>query len=176
MEQLEELMCVLGRLKDLPRSGWLRKNVEGPESVAAHSYGVILLTFLLAPSDLDKYKCLKMAIIHDLQEALVGDITPFDGVTKKEKNNLEKQAVKELAKKLDFPELENLFSEYEAMKTPEAIFVKDIDRLEAVLQAKYYDNNNRSQENLVDEFSQYAKKCMSGKNLEISDILDKLSS
>ena len=33
---------------------------------------------------------MKLAIVHDLAESIIGDITPQDGVTKEEKYRLEK--------------------------------------------------------------------------------------
>jgi putative hydrolase of HD superfamily len=45
---------------------------------------------MLAPHSLSSkiniLYCTKMALVHDMAEALVGDITPMDGVTKHEKN------------------------------------------------------------------------------------------
>ena len=38
----------------------------------------------------DKNKCIKMAIVHDLAESLVGDITPYDGVTIEDKHTQER--------------------------------------------------------------------------------------
>ena len=43
-------------LKQLPRTGWVRSNVENPESVAAHSWGMAILALRLAPKDIDLTK------------------------------------------------------------------------------------------------------------------------
>lgn len=155
-DNLSYLIKLLGKLKELQRTGWINKGIENAETVAAHSHGVALLALLFAPQHLNKEKCLKLAIIHDIQEALVGDITPFDGVSKEEKAEREKAAVKEISQKLHFAELENLFAEYEENKTKEARFIKDMDRLDAVLEAKYYDNGNKTQEKIFNEFYNYA--------------------
>ena len=127
---------LLGKLKDLKRSGWVMKKVSAPESVADHSWGVALLAVLLTPEGLDGHKCLQLAIVHDLQESIVGDITPADGIGREEKSRRERAAVGLLAEKLNFPELKALFEEFEALETPEARFVKDLDRIEAVLQGR----------------------------------------
>ena len=155
-QKLKYLINILGKLKETNRSGWKKKKIKNPETVAAHSYGVCLLTLLFAPAHLDKEKCLKLALIHDIQEALVGDITPFDGVSEEEKAQREKAAVKEISQKFHFAELEDLFAEYEENKTKEACFIKDMDRLDAVLEAKYYDNGNKTQEKIFNEFYSYA--------------------
>lgn len=155
-DNLSYLINILGKLKELQRTGWINKEIENAETVAAHSYGVALLALLFAPKYLDKEKCLKLALVHDLQEALVGDITPFDGVSEEEKAQREKAAVKEISQKLHFAELEDLFTEYENNQTAEARFVKDMDKLDTVLQAKYYDNNQRSEDKIFNEFYDYA--------------------
>lgn len=173
MAKLENVIEVLGKLKDLKRSGWLRKEISESESVADHSFGVAFLVLLLAPAHLNKEKCLKMAVIHDIQEAIVGDMTPFDGACLEHKAEKEKAAVSELAQKLDYPELITLFEEYEAKETPEAQFVKDIDRIEAVLQAKYYDGNSRGLTALP-EFCAYAQKHLCSKDKIFAEILDKI--
>ena len=155
-EKLNFYINLIGRLKELQRTGWVRKNIKAPETVSAHSHGVALLVLLFAPSYLDKEKCLKLALVHDLQEAIVGDITPFDGISKDEKAQKEQIAVKKISQKLDFAELKDLFAEYEANKSREARFVRDMDRLDAVLQAKYYDINKLSTTPVFAEFFSYA--------------------
>lgn len=174
MSKLKNLCEIIGKFKDLKRSGWMRKEVNEPESVADHSFGVALLTLLLAPNHLDKEKCLKLAIVHDLQEVLVGDFTPFDNITLEQKADLEQKAVKDLAEKLEYPELEELFAEYEAKETPEARFVKDLDRVEAVIQAKYYDDHQRSEECLLSEFNAYARTHLCSEEKIFTEILENL--
>lgn len=155
-DDLSYLIHILGKLKELPRSGWVNKKIKNPETVASHSYGVALLTLLFAPTNLDKEKCLKMAIIHDLQEAIVGDITPYDDITAEEKSQIETQAVQRIEEQIQIEGLKEIFAEYEANKTPEARFVKDMDKLDAVLQAKYYDDNKRAKNKIFNEFYNYA--------------------
>src|SRR5690242_15589080 len=67
-------------LKRLPRTGWLHIGVQAPESVADHSYRIALLTLLVAAGEpaLDLARALTIALVHDLPEAIAGDITPFD--------------------------------------------------------------------------------------------------
>ena len=78
IDQLAEIVC---RLKDTPRTGWIRRMVENPESVAAHSWGLCLLTLILCPDDLDRLKCLEFAVVHDLAEEITGDYVPGDKIT-----------------------------------------------------------------------------------------------
>ena len=120
-------------LKQLPRTGWVRSNVEHPESVAAHSWGMAILALRLAPKELDLIKVLSMCLVHDLPEIIVGDLTPYDNTTNKAE--MERNAMKQLA-----PEWLELFEEYEVGESEEAKFVKQIDKLDMGLQAILYQN------------------------------------
>ncbi|HEV7588455.1 MAG TPA: HD domain-containing protein [Longimicrobium sp.] len=130
-----------GRLKETPRAGWALRGISGPESVAEHSHRVALLALVLAPRaapPLDAARCVAMALVHDLAEALVGDITPFDGVGADEKRRREEVAMQRLAALAGDDGLLGLWREYAAAATPEARFVKELDKLETVLQASEY--------------------------------------
>jgi len=123
-------------LKDLPRTGWVREGVQAPESVAAHSWGVAFLAMQLCPEHLDRGRVLEMCIIHDLAEVRVGDITPDDGIPAEEKRRRETEAMAALGVT---ERSRRLFEEYEAQETPEARFVKFLDRLDMALQADCYE-------------------------------------
>ena len=80
-----------------------------PESVADHMYRsqinprfnksdilqffpdhrMSMISFLVQDPTVDKDKLMKICMVHDLAEAIVGDITPHDGVSKEEKRKLE---------------------------------------------------------------------------------------
>lgn len=104
---------------------------------------------------LDRNKCIKMAIVHDLAEAIVGDITPHDGVSKEEKNRREQEAINTMCNMLGggprAKEIHDLWLEYEANSSPEAKVVKDFDKVEMILQALEYEN---AQGKDLDEFFQ----------------------
>ena len=126
-------------LKALPRAGWLRVGIEAPESVAAHSWSVAWLTMVLCPPKLDRLKVLEMAVVHDLPEVHVGDITPHDGVTASDKSARERAAMRRLTVGLERQEsLRALWSEYDLGQSPEARFVKACDKLDMALQASVY--------------------------------------
>ena len=134
----------LNHLKALYRQGWLKRGIaEGDcETVAEHVYGAALLTLVLAhavSSDLDINRALQMALIHDLGEIYVGDLTPSDGVPQDEKSELESKAVQKITSDLPGGEvIKSLWQEYEACETLEARLVHQIDRLEMGLQAGVY--------------------------------------
>ena len=128
------------KLKALPRTGWLRKDVQTPESVAAHSWGLALLAVLLTPPGLDRLRVLEIASLHDLAEAEVGDLTPQDGISAGQKHSLETLALNRLSSGLGEAGglLKERFEEYQRNRTPEARFVHALDKLDMALQALSY--------------------------------------
>lgn len=117
-----------------------------------------------------------MALLHDLQEIHTGDFMPHDNISPEEKGRLELNAAKKIAKALHKPEISELFVEYEKSVTPESRLVKDLDRLDAVLLAAYYDRHRRAPYLLLPEFLSYAeKKYLSGYGCNIvKDIYNRL--
>jgi len=153
--RLLRFLHLAGRLKATPRAGWALRGIGDPESVAEHSHRVALLALLLAPRaqpPLDAARCMAMALVHDLAEALVGDITPYDGVDAAEKRRREEAAMHELAALAGDGSLLDLWREYDAAETAEARFVKELDRLETVLQAAEYGARDDVGHAALDEF------------------------
>ena len=134
------------KLKYKIRSGWDNKhwNIKGDrlESVAEHIYGTCILAIGLDSEfnlGIDLNKVIKMLVIHELGEVLIPDITPFDGITKEEKKQVEHVAFKEvLGSLIKTDELYALFAEFDAEKTVEAKVAHYCDKLEADIQAKVY--------------------------------------
>lgn len=123
------------KLKSVPRHCWTADGVR--ESVAAHSWRMTVMALLLRDvfPQVDMDKVMRMCVIHDMGEAITGDIPTFE---KTESDNAtEQQQVHGLFATLPQPldsELTALFDELEAEQTPEAKVYKAIDRMEAVLQ------------------------------------------
>ncbi|KAG6580265.1 Hydrolase-HD superfamily protein [Phytophthora cinnamomi] len=155
-----EFLRLCGRIKTLKRTGWVNNKVALPESVADHMYRMGMCCMLLddANETVNRSKCIKMAIVHDLAESLVGDITPHDGVAEEDKHRMEKEALDEICSTLgDTPsaaEIRALWNEYEAGSTEEAKIVKDFDKFEMILQADDYE---RAQNVPLDDFFQSTK-------------------
>ena len=134
------------KLKYKIRSGWDENhwNVskERLESVAEHVYGTCILAISLDSEfecHIDLNKVIKMLVIHELGEVVIGDITPFDNVSKEEKLRLEHEAIIKVISNLQKKdELINLIIECDERKTSEAIFAYHCDKLEADLQSKVY--------------------------------------
>lgn len=88
--QALEFLRVVGKLKTLKRTGWVNSGVALPESVADHMYRMAMCSFLITDPALDRARLMKLAVVHDLAEALVGDIVPHDvRYTKEQKRVLE---------------------------------------------------------------------------------------
>ena len=134
-------------LKNIYRQGWI-KNLLGKEyisqieSIADHSWSVAMLAISVIEKYKLKYditKSMKLSIIHELGEIYAGDFTPSDNITKEKKHELEEKAIK---KALDTIKFENdfleLWEEYEKQETKEAQFIRQIDKLECIMQASCY--------------------------------------
>ena len=131
------------RLKRIHRRGWLARGLpaERGESVADHVFGVAVLALLLGPGRpaLDPGRLLRLALVHDLGESGAGDLIPSDGVPPAEKTARERAALAALAADLTGgAELLADWEDYEAGASPEARFVRQLDRLEMALQAVAY--------------------------------------
>jgi putative hydrolase of HD superfamily len=149
-----------GALKGLRRAGWVRRGIAEPESVAAHCYRVALLARLVGPRlGLDVEKLLTLALLHDLAEARVGDLTPADEVAPAEKSAREVAAFAAIVGGLpEGARLLDLFEEYEHGASPEARLVREIDRLEMAMQALEYE---RAYGRDLDEFWVSARAALS---------------
>lgn len=143
---LIEAYFELNQLKQLFRQGWLRVGLppERCESVAEHSLFVALLCLFIAEGwfpEADASKVVRIALLHDLGEAYVGDLTPHDGVGREEKHALERQAVERILGKLPRgAEYVALWDEYEHGSSFEARLVRQVDRLEMGMQACVYEH------------------------------------
>ena len=132
-------------LKTNKRTGWYHHRVPHPESIADHMYRMAMLAMLCPKTaQIDIGKCVMLALVHDLAEAEVGDLTPLDGVPKEEKTRREAEALAYLVHDLlgSSPaalRIEELWLEYEHRTTLEARLVKDLDRFELLLQAVEYE-------------------------------------
>lgn len=148
-------------LKDKIRSGWKQWNIERNrvESVAEHIYGTCMLVISIDSQfelDINIHKVVMMLLLHEIEEIKIGDLTPFDKVTKEEKRKIGKQAVEEILKTLDKKiQYIELIEEFENMQTKEAIVAKMCDKLEADIQCKIYceekslDINKKENEHLL---------------------------
>nr|AAH95766.1 Zgc:112330 [Danio rerio] len=137
-----QFMKLVGQLKRVPRTGWVYRNIKQPESVSDHMYRMSMMALTIQDISVNKERCMKLALVHDLAECIVGDIAPADNVSKAEKHRREKDAMVHITGLLDDglrKEIYNLWEEYETQSSPEAKLVKELDNLEMIIQAHEYE-------------------------------------
>ena len=155
-------------LKNVPRQGWKEKlEMNNPESVAEHSYSTSVISMILSDLEgLNTEKIIRMALLHDLAESIIGDIIP-DSITKDEKIRKENLAMKEILKNLPNNIAKSYFetwNDYQENSSGEAKLLHDIDKLEMALQAKSYQDKGIPREKLQ-TFFDTAMKEIKNKNL-----------
>lgn len=83
MDETIKFFMEIGKLKGMPRRGWVIREIKNPESIAEHIFRVTIMAWVLADrkeKKMNMEKLLKMALIHDLCEVYSGDITPYDSI------------------------------------------------------------------------------------------------
>jgi putative hydrolase of HD superfamily len=145
-QELVDLLLEAATLKQIPRSGWLRRGVPRVESVAEHSFGVAFMTLALADAlqaegaangDLDLAKALSIALLHDLAEVRLTDLplVAVRLVSEEVKSQAEALGIAELLASLPGADrLRALWQEFEDRSTPEGRLVRDADKLEMMVQ------------------------------------------
>jgi putative hydrolase of HD superfamily len=139
-DELEGVLTFLRaaeRLKTVTRSGWT--SAGEPESVAEHTWRLCLMAMVLydrAPG-IDFARLLRMCLIHDLGEAIRGDVPAPAQVAGQDKAAEERADLLELTGSLPRDlrqDILQLWDEYEAARSPEARVAKGLDKLETILQ------------------------------------------
>ncbi|HEY1768883.1 MAG TPA: HD domain-containing protein [Chthoniobacterales bacterium] len=127
-------------LKLTPRSGWRKRGVETLETVGAHTFGAYLLGLLFLPDAIDnerefnKARVLDMIAVHDLEEAITGDLLP------EQKNPVNEEQAKEIMRDLAFlstlegvpnySRISELWTEFHTSKTINAQLARELDKLD----------------------------------------------
>jgi 5'-deoxynucleotidase YfbR-like HD superfamily hydrolase len=139
-EDLLTLFRKVGELKTIKRSGWVRCEIPNPESVADHSFRCAFMAMVLGDMmDVDSEKLMRMALLHDIAEAVSGDITPHDGISRNEKSQREVDGLQSLLEGIqNSKQYIALWKEYEEGESIEARLAQNIDKLEMAIQAVEY--------------------------------------
>lgn len=128
-------------LRHLPRTGWVLRGVPPSvaESVADHLFLTSFVALALAREmsrrgySLDIGKVLTLSIIHDIPEAMTGDIVRHIKRARPELfNEIEARALEELG----LADYKGLFEELEGLGSLESIIVKIADDLSTLLEGQ----------------------------------------
>lgn len=163
-------------LKKKIRCGWDSNhwNVSSDrvERISEHVVGTIALATAFASEfdfhiDLDKVN--SVLCIHEVGEINIGDITPFDGITPEQKQEIEHKAIIEVIGNLSKQnDMVNSIFEFDMQETNEAKFAHYCDKLEADIQAKVYQDMgcqhslSEQQNNVVFKSSKIQKMIQDG--------------
>lgn len=132
-----EFLRLAERLKDTTRTAFTTEGRQ--ETVAAHTWRLCLMALVLEdhfPS-VDFARLIKMCIIHDLGEAISGDIPAIEQKPEENKSDQERKDLLQLLGPLPRQlqqEITGLWDEYERASTEEARIAKALDKLETILQ------------------------------------------
>jgi putative hydrolase of HD superfamily len=147
METVRKILKTLELAEGLKRElrhSWLSNGRQ--ESVAEHTYQMALMAVLVAPyleREVNLERTLKLVILHDLVEAIAGDVPYFEVSERKaEKSKREREAIESIRSGLPTEigsEVFELWHEFEEGKTSEAKFARALDNLEVQLQHNFAD-------------------------------------
>ncbi len=125
------------RLKNVLRTSWTSGGQQ--ESTASHTWRLCLMALVLVDyfPGIDTARLLKLCIVHDLGEAIHGDIPAIHQDANAPKADRERADLLTLVAPLPTALQEMLvalWDEYEAAATPEAQIAKALDKLETIMQ------------------------------------------
>jgi putative hydrolases of HD superfamily len=145
------------RLKSVKRAGWVSKaGISNAESVSDHTYSMCAMGMILSDMlGLDTERVMKMIIIHDLAESIIGDYMPNE-ITREKKRLEEGKAMSCILYQVPSvarSSYEMIWQEYQANKTRAAKFVHKLDKLEMAIQSIQYINQGYSSKVLLQFFA-----------------------
>lgn len=180
LEEIIEFCKIIGNLKKNKRTGWITEvGIKNAESVADHIFRTTILTMILSDMRrLDTEKMIRMALLHDLEEAIMGDwdVKTKEEFGQKEVKRREMESIKKILSKL--PEkLEKkymeLWKETKEKRSEEAKLIEGIDKLEMVFQTLEYEKDGYDKERLK-KFWEFSKKRIEDPELKkIFELLEK---
>ena len=167
LEGIIKFLTEIGKLKDTRRTGWVLREVKNPESIADHTFRTALMVWVLAKKrGFDIEKLIKMALVHDLCEVYAGVRTPYDDLVAEhpeqkkeilskwrhqlqderkrrdsEKTSEERESLDRVVESLPSElrdEFRELWFEFEEGFSKEGRFLRQVDRVENLLQALEY--------------------------------------
>lgn len=144
MERLGAIWKYVAGLKDEERGGWKKLKLGRVESVADHSFALAVLVAIEGRKrNYDVEKAVTMALIHDLEEAITGDLTPAKkrALGSARVRRQKRTAIRELLRNLppeDRKFFARLWTDLFLLRSKEARLVHELDKLEMAFQARMY--------------------------------------
>lgn len=137
LENKLKFIELMDEMKSIERAIFL-KNWRR-ENNAEHSFhlAMMVLIFIEDFPELDSYKCLKMALLHDIVEVFAGDTVIFDAKMEATKEEREIKAIWQLEEVLwkdNFFFIKEIIEEYMKKTSLEAQFVNQIDKFQPIMQ------------------------------------------
>ncbi|OYT26745.1 MAG: phosphohydrolase [Thermoprotei archaeon ex4572_64] len=170
---------IIDTLINTPRIGWIQRGVSQScaESISDHVLTVSLLILYFIEKfkvkSIDVSKILKMALIHDLQESLTGNVSG-DVRRVVDWNDIEIQ----FFKKLELSnELNMLFREYRFSESLEGILVNIFDKLSTLIRACIYYKQKYDVKDLIEHYSEKSRELnmrLASLNGEIASNVDSI--
>ena len=147
VDNIIDAMFSLHPLERVPRAGFLLRGVTEPETVAAHSHALALLTLLVCneyPEDFDSAKAVEMALIHDLQEVSTMDIPLPAGndAFRAAKETAEEEIFNGLFSRVS-PKIRERYAEFKRSETLEARLVRGLDKVQMMIKVACYEREGR---------------------------------
>lgn len=155
---MERAVRALGALKLLPRTGWVLRGVPPAvaETVADHTFEAAVTAYLLAKRlrgagvPVDAGRAAVIALLHDLEEAVIGDLLKPVKRRLRGVDELSREAMEALG----LAEEGELVAEYHEGRTPEALVVKLADLVATLNQAcRYLEQGYSGVRDLVENVS-----------------------
>lgn len=159
-QNLLNFLKLVYKLKREVRKGWVIKaGIKDPESVADHVCFTALLSMIIGDMKrLNTSKMIKMALIHDIGEALIGDIIPNEAQDKDQRDN---EAVIKILSYLPNNIRESyleLWRDLITRQSEESRLIWELDKFEMILQAYEYLNEGYEWEKLIEFFTSAEKQ------------------
>ena len=130
-----EFLFEIGAIRNMPR-GWVQHVGQDVASITEHSFRVVWIALAIARKEGvgDENKIIKMALVHDIAESRVSDLSYIQKVYVKAD---EEKAAKDMFEKTSFEDFQSdILKEYEKRESIEAKIVKDADNLDIDLELK----------------------------------------
>ena len=137
LEGILDFLQAASALKDTLRTG--RTAGGRRESTADHSWRLCLLAMLLGDEldSIDLLRLLQLCVVHDLAEAITGDVPAPAQADDDGRKEREREALRQLCKPLpdDLRQrIEGWCAEYDSGGSPESLIAKGLDKIETMLQ------------------------------------------